>query len=70
MVYLECINMWILKFIRDLIIYPFDRDKKHNRFSRFLEAILKDYPAFLWIKPNIKKALIVPFLVIYYLFKK
>jgi hypothetical protein len=35
--------MGILKFIRDLIIYPFDADKKNNRFSIFLEALLKNY---------------------------
>lgn len=70
LVYQYIEDMWILKFIRDLVIYPFDGDKKHNRFSNLLEAILKDYPAFLWIKPNIKKALIAPFLVVYYVFKK
>jgi len=62
--------MWILKFIRDLVIYPFDKDKKNNRFSILLDALLKNYPSFLWIKPNIKKILIMPFLVIYYIFKK
>ncbi len=67
---MELINMWILKFIRDLIIYPFDKDKKNNRFSKLLEGILKNYPSFLWIKPNIKKIFIAPFLIIYYMFKK
>lgn len=62
--------MWILKFIRDLIIYPFDKDKKNNRFSNFLEAILKNYSSFLWIRPSIKKAIVMPFIVIYYLFRK
>lgn len=62
--------MWILKFIKDLLIYPFDSNKKNNRFSGFLDAMLKDYPSLLWINFNIKKVLIMPFLVIYYLFKR
>lgn len=62
--------MGLIKFIRDMIVYPFDKNKKNNRFSMFLDAMLKNYPSILWIKPNIKKALIAPFIVIYYIFKK
>lgn len=62
--------MGVLKFIWDFLRYPFDMDNDRNRFSNFIKTFFKDYPAFLWIKPNIKKIIIAPFLVIYNLFKR
>ena len=59
----------MFKFFRDLVIYPFDTHKETNKFGGFLKMIFKDYPAFLWIKPNIRKILAFPFLMIYYIVK-
>lgn len=56
-------------FIKDMIIYPFASDKVNNRFSQFLTTIFKDYPAFLWTKPTWKKVLVLPFLLVYELFR-
>lgn len=56
-------------FIRDLIIYPFDSHKETNKFAGFLKMTFKDYPAFLRVKPNFKKILVFPFLMLYYVFR-
>jgi hypothetical protein len=60
----------MLRFIFDLLIYPFDKDKENNKFSKFLTMLFKDYPAFLWIKPNFKKIILLPFLVLFHFFKR
>ncbi|MFA7298309.1 MAG: hypothetical protein WC010_01560 [Candidatus Absconditabacterales bacterium] len=59
----------MFRFLRDLIIYPFDSHKETNKFASFLKMIFKDYPAFLWIKPNFRKIIAFPFLMLFYVFK-
>ena len=56
-------------FLRDLVIYPF-KPSPNNRFGQFLHHLFRDFPAFFWIKPNIKKLLLFPFLTLYHIFKK
>ncbi|MCX6824633.1 MAG: hypothetical protein NTY80_00265 [candidate division SR1 bacterium] len=59
----------MLKFFRDLIIYPFDSHKETNKFAGFLKMTFKEYPAFLWVKPSLKKVLVFPFIMLYCIFK-
>ena len=59
----------MFRFLRDLIIYPFDPHKETNKFANFLKMLFKDYPAFLWIKPNFRKIIAFPFLMLFYIFK-
>jgi hypothetical protein len=54
----------------DMLKYPFDKNKKNNRFHKFLTFIFIEYPAFFWKKPNIWKILAFPFLLIYKMFEK
>jgi len=63
--------MWIILFIRDMLIYPFvsAQQKKMNRFHKLLTFVLKDYPAFFWRKPTLRRALSFPVLFLYFLFK-
>jgi len=57
----------MFRFLRDFIIYPFDTHKETNKFAGFLKMVFKDYPAFLRIQPNLKKILVFPFLILYYI---
>jgi hypothetical protein len=59
----------MLDFFLDMFRYPFD-DNKNNKFHQFLTIIFKDYPAFLRSQPSRKKIVILPFLIIYAIFKK
>jgi hypothetical protein len=59
----------MFRFLRDLIIYPFDSHKETNKFGGFLKMIFKEYPAYLRIQPNLKKILAFPCMMIYYIFK-
>lgn len=59
----------MFRFIRDLIIYPFDLHKETNKFAGFLKMMFKEYPAFLRIKPNLRKIIAFPFLMLFYIFK-
>lgn len=59
----------MLQFIWDFIKYPFDKNKEKNKFSKFLKLILKDYPAFLWIKPNWQRIVVFPILSIAKIFQ-
>ncbi|HKL44556.1 MAG TPA: hypothetical protein VJ892_04765 [Candidatus Absconditabacterales bacterium] len=52
----------MFRFIRDFIRYPFDKYKEKNKFSKFLKLILKDYPAFLWLKPTWQRIVVLPIL--------
>ncbi len=54
----------MLRFLKDMIIFPFDKDKNNNAFWRFLQLAFKDYPAFLRLQPNIKKFLAFPFILL------
>jgi hypothetical protein len=60
----------MLNFLKDLIIFPFDNDKENNKFSNFLQLILKDYPAFLRNKVEFKRIVLLPFLALYNVFSK
>ena len=59
----------MFRFLRDLIIYPFDSHKETNKFAGFLKMLVKDFPAFLRIKPNIRKIIAFPFVMLFYVFK-
>ncbi len=59
----------MFRFLQDLIIYPFDPHKETNKFAGFLKMSFKDYPAFLRIKPNIRKIIAFPFMMLYYIFR-
>jgi len=52
-------------FLKDFFVYPFDRDKKNNKFFLFMKMLFRDYPAFLRIRPTIQRIMIMPFLFIY-----
>jgi hypothetical protein len=60
----------MFKFIRDFIRYPFDSNKETNKFSNFLTLTLKDYPAFLRVKPNWQRVVVLPLLAISKIFHK
>jgi len=59
----------MFRFLRDLIIYPFDAHKEANKFADFLKMVFKDYPAFLWVKPSFRKILAFPCMMLFYIFK-
>jgi hypothetical protein len=60
----------MFRFLWDFIKYPFDTNKEQNKFSNFLKLILKDYPAFLWIKPTWQRILVAPFLFLARIFQR
>lgn len=60
----------MLTFLKDLFLFPFDKDKENNKFSKFLQLILKDYPAFLRNKVEFKRIALLPFLALYNIFSK
>ena len=57
-------------FLKDMIVYPFDKNQENNKFSKFLQLIFKDYPAFLRNKFQIKRIILLPFLTLYSIFSK
>lgn len=59
--------MW--EFIKDFGRYPFDQDPENNKFSQLMENLFKNFPALFWTKPNLKKILIFPLLIVYFIFK-
>ncbi|MEI6117838.1 MAG: hypothetical protein WCP92_00860 [bacterium] len=50
-------------------MYPFDTHKETNKFAAFLKMVFKDYPAFMWIQPSIRKILAFPFMILFFIFK-
>jgi hypothetical protein len=60
----------MIKFIIDFILYPFKSKDPNNKFAIFLDVVFKKYPAFLRIKPNRRKVLAFPFVIIHTIFKK
>ncbi|HPC34753.1 MAG TPA: hypothetical protein PLP73_03735 [Candidatus Absconditabacterales bacterium] len=60
----------MFQFIWDFVRYPFDQDKEKNKFSKFLNLLLKDYPAFLWSKPTWQRIVVSPLLFIAKIFQK
>lgn len=63
-------NHNMLKFLKDFILYPVNYKDPNNKFGQFLDVIFKKYPAFFWIKPNRRKILAFPFVIIHTIFKK
>jgi hypothetical protein len=60
----------MFQFLIDFIKYPFDSNNKENKFSKFLKTVLKDYPAFLWVKPTWQRVVSAPLLFLAKLFQK
>ncbi|MCR5411660.1 MAG: hypothetical protein K6E76_01345 [Patescibacteria group bacterium] len=60
--------MW--KFIKDFIMFPFQKDRSSNKITLLFNSLFKDFPAFFWEKPTLKKMLMAPLLVIYHIFSK
>jgi len=58
----------MIKFIKDFLMYPWDKQRETNKFHQFLSMLFKDYPAFLREKPSIWRILLFPFLLLYSLF--
>lgn len=55
----------MLKFVRDFFLYPFtSAAKKSNRFRQFLQFVGKDYPAYFWAKPSVRRVIVLPFLLV------
>lgn len=57
-------------FLKDMVKFPFVGKMESNKFAQFLRLVFKDYPAFLWQQPSFKKVLVLPFLLVYAMFKK
>lgn len=55
-------------FLKDFITYPFTTTKESNRFFHFLQFIAKDYPAYFWEKPSVKRIIVFPFLLVRLIF--
>ncbi|MDR0860273.1 MAG: hypothetical protein LBO09_04835 [Candidatus Peribacteria bacterium] len=58
----------MIKFFKDLLIYPFQKDKTENRANQLFTSLFKDFPALFWIKPTFKKLFIPIIIIIHYLF--
>lgn len=58
------------KFIKDFFTYPFQKDKSNNKINKMMTSLFKDFPAVFREKPTLKKTLIAPLLVIYYIFSE
>jgi hypothetical protein len=54
----------MIKFVIDLFRYPFEIQNHNNKFYQLMQFLFKDYPAFLRNKPQLKKIIIFPFIVI------
>jgi len=60
----------MLKFLLDFIKYPFESRNTNNKFFKFMNTILKDYPAFLWVKPTWQRVVSAPLLFLAKIFQK
>ena len=58
------------KFIKDFFSYPIQSNKSENKINRMMTSLFKDYPANFWTKPTLKKVLIAPLLILYYIFSE
>ncbi len=58
------------KFIKDFFTYPFQKDKSNNKRNLMMTSLFKDFPANFWTNPTLKKMLVAPLLVIYYIFSE
>lgn len=56
-------------FLKDLVIYPF-KPSPDNKFGQFLRFLFRDFSAFFWIQPSIKKCILFPLLSLYHIFRK
>ncbi len=44
-------------------IHPIRTADKPNRREQLMQFVFKDYPAYLWQKPSLRRVLIFPFLL-------
>lgn len=58
------------KFIKDFFTYPFQKDKSKNKRNLMMTSLFKDFPANFRTKPKLKKILVAPLLIIYYMFSE
>ncbi len=54
----------------DMILYPFDKDKKNNKFHKLLTFLFVEYPPFLREKKFFWRLIALPFILIYIMIKK
>ena len=57
-----------MKFLIDILKFPFENDYSKNRFYEVIEFVLVDYPAFLYKKFTIWRILVFPILLIAVIF--
>lgn len=60
----------MVRFLKDFFLFPFQHDRTDNKVAQLLTLLGKEYPAFFWQKPTIRRFLMLPFLVIYIIIKK
>lgn len=54
----------MFKFMWDTISYPRHYNNPENKLNQVFHFLFKEYPAFLWTKPSLKKVFILPFVII------
>lgn len=54
----------MFQFLFDIIRYPWQHNNPDNRLFQVFQFLFKEYPAFLWTKPQLKKVIILPFIII------
>lgn len=60
----------MIKFLLDFFKFPFEYNNKENKFSKFLDIVLKWYPAFLRVKPTWQRIVSAPLLFLAKIFQK
>lgn len=68
--YVHTTQKKMIGFIRDCIVFPFQTKNQNNKLFGLLQFLIKDYPAYVWTRPSIKKILLLPLLIIYIILKK
>jgi hypothetical protein len=48
---------------KDFLRYAAHSDKRNNRWEQVMHFVFKDYPAFLWGKPSLRRIVVFPFLL-------
>jgi hypothetical protein len=60
----------MISFIIHIFAYPFEPHSTTNKFGQLLRFLFKNYPAYFWSGPSLKKIAQLPFLIIYHIFKE
>lgn len=60
----------MVELLKDFIKFPFDKNRKNNKFKVLLDFLFIKFPAYFWEKPNIWKVLLFPILFIYNIFSR